>query len=239
MLCWRFGLVTIDLHTHIQGLLGTIIDGQSSSRITSATDWKRRQTSSQIFIQMSNISAWIASNHIQYCYVKLIPASLNKNQTWPCEVRGQGNQTFRSDEKNELWMFPHTTSHSGSDTHTDANVTVTEPPPADRTGLWCASVRSLLASARTFKQTAQVWRWKLATCFGSDFLSDTTCGDITFTYFASRERTCCLSPSGPLWILVCRTACNIPSFWYSTHQAELKICQGTWRHTAAGGKASF
>lgn len=38
--------------------------------------------------------------------------------------------------------------------------------------------------------------------------------------------------------LACRTACNIPSFWYSMHQGELQICQGTWRRRAAGGNTS-
>lgn len=48
----------------------------------------------------------------------------------------------------------------------------------------------------------------------------------------------CVSPYCQSRSLACRTACNIPSFWYSMHQGELQICQGTWRHRAAGGNTS-
>lgn len=240
MFCWRFGLATIDLHTR-----STWHNHRRAVFISNHLCNRLKEKANKFTNFHSNVKHFgmnrIKSHPILLC--KIDP-SLLELKTKRGHVRCVGREIKHFVlMKRTSCGCSHTPPHTLGLTHalmlTSLSLNHRQP-----TELGCDVHQCAACSLSPGHSDCSSLTMEACNLFWVRFsflklsTADTTCRDITFIYFASRERTCCLSPSGPLWILVCRTACNIPSFWYSTHRAELKICQGTWRHTAAGGKAS-
>lgn len=141
--------------SHLQDLLGTIIDGQSSSRMTCTADWKKKERANYSNTSNNGPFSWRSIYQLGEARISLIQLQRSlcmwqsqiipyRYKTVKLEVTWEGKSIVQFKQYDWAVRCSHTAPHFLIPTQHHTSVTVTELLPSDRTRLQCASVANSL-----------------------------------------------------------------------------------------------